>query len=183
MLAVWSRRSVPQTVSQLDDGSKLDDEANSLIIIIVHKQTQMILPTAANPNRRALTHHRRTIKGIIDIVMCRAAPPPSNDDGKSTNLRGGSLASALSFAPLPAMIANLASAFKPPYSVRRILLLLVLASFASLYAFHRGFQRTIQFWRGLAPLVIRYKCVIARANRIVARRRHHHLPSRSPFVC
>jgi hypothetical protein len=125
----------------------------------------MIFPTEAKP---ALTHHHRGINGIIDIAMCKlkASTPPN--DGKATNLRVRSL-SAISVAPLPAMITNLASVFKPPYSVRRILLLLALASvasFASLYAFHRGFRRTIQFWRGMAPLVFRYKVVTIKAEKI-----------------
>ena len=124
----------------------------------------MIIPTEANPSsRRALTHHHRGINGIIDIAMCRASTPPN--DGKATNLHVRSL-SAISVAPLPTMIANLAFAFKPPYSVPRILLVLALASFASLYAFHRGFRRTIQFWRGMAPLVFRYKYVTIKAEKI-----------------
>jgi hypothetical protein len=127
----------------------------------------MIFPAEAKPSsRRALTHHHRGINGIIDIAMCRASTP--TNDGKATNLHVQSL-SAISVAPLPAMIANLASVFKPPYSVRRTLLLLALASvasFASLYAFHRGFRRTIQFWRGMAPIVFRYKVVTIKAEKI-----------------
>jgi hypothetical protein len=130
----------------------------------------MIFQTPANPtNRRASTHHRHlTTNGIIDIAMCRASPPLN--EGKATNLHRRSSLSAISMAPLPAIIAgNLASIFKPPFSLSRILLLLVIASlvsFASFYTFHRGFRRTIQFWRGMAPLFVRYKYVTIKAERI-----------------
>jgi len=53
--------------------------------------------------------------------------------------------------------------------MRNIFLLLFLASivsFASLYTFHRGFRRTVQFWRGMAPLVLKYKYVRLKAEKI-----------------
>lgn len=133
----------------------------------------MIFWTATNPtNRRSSTHHRHvTTNGIIDIAMCRASIPPPNDGVcKATNIHGRSSLSATSMAPLPAIIAsNLASVFKPTFSLRRFLLLVAITSFvsfASLYTFHRGFRRTIQFWRGMAPLVVRYKYVTIKAERI-----------------
>eukprot|EP00984_Skeletonema_dohrnii_P032132 scaffold25613_cov84-Skeletonema_dohrnii-CCMP3373.AAC.2 len=49
-------------------------------------------------------------------------------------------------------------------SKRRFVLFVFLASillgtitFTTLYTFHRGFRRTIQFWRGMAPLIVKYK--------------------------
>ena len=38
--------------------------------------------------------------------------------------------------------------------------------FTSLYTFHRGFRRTVQFWRGMGPLVIKYKALKFKANKI-----------------
>lgn len=38
--------------------------------------------------------------------------------------------------------------------------------FTSLYTFHRGFRRTIQFWRGLSPIVIKYKLLKFKAHKI-----------------
>merc|ERR1719253_481325 len=69
----------------------------------------------------------------------------------------------------PFLSSNMSSLLKPPFTARKILLLLFLASFlslASLYAFHRGFRRTVQFWRGMAPLVLKYKYVRLKAERI-----------------
>eukprot|EP00586_Coscinodiscus_wailesii_P020477 CAMPEP_0172505358 /NCGR_PEP_ID=MMETSP1066-20121228/185853_1 /TAXON_ID=671091 /ORGANISM="Coscinodiscus wailesii, Strain CCMP2513" /LENGTH=676 /DNA_ID=CAMNT_0013281935 /DNA_START=257 /DNA_END=2284 /DNA_ORIENTATION=- len=58
-----------------------------------------------------------------------------------------------------------------PYTKRKIIILvaaaLILSStllFASLYTFHRGFRRTIQFWRGLAPPILEYKLLKFRAK-------------------
>ena len=70
---------------------------------------------------------------------------------------------------LPAMVANLSSIIRPPYSIRRILLLLFFITFlslASLYTCHRGFRRTIQFWRGMTPLILKYKYVTIKAEKV-----------------
>ncbi len=76
---------------------------------------------------------------------------------------------------LPAFITPpiISSFFQGPYSKRKIVLLTFLASillgtitFTALYTFHRGFRRTIQFWRGMAPLVAKYKYVNFKATKI-----------------
>ena len=129
-------------------------------------------PTA----RKSRSFAARATRSIVDI-MCK---PPTNH-GKETplssNLDPPGSSSPLSAAlhammPSSAFLANPIATLKwlkPPYTARRILLLLFLASFlslASLYAFHRGFRRTVQFWRGMAPLVLRYKYVRLKAERI-----------------
>ena len=67
-----------------------------------------------------------------------------------------------------AFVPTFAGGFlKPPYTLRKtigLIFLLSLVSFASLYTFHRGFRRTLQFWRGMAPLVAKYKAVKFRAR-------------------
>jgi len=74
---------------------------------------------------------------------------------------------ALSFSSFIATPFTLLKQLKPShYTPHKILLLLLVTSilsFASLYTFHRGFRRTIQFWRGMAPLVLKYKYVKFRA--------------------
>mmetsp|Transcript_8318 Transcript_8318/g.13704 ORF Transcript_8318/g.13704 Transcript_8318/m.13704 type:complete len:592 (+) Transcript_8318:197-1972(+) len=67
----------------------------------------------------------------------------------------------------------MSSFFQGPYSKRKIVLLVFLASillgtltFTTLYTCHRGFRRTIQFWRGMAPLVAKYKYVNFKATKI-----------------
>ena len=76
---------------------------------------------------------------------------------------------SFSVAPPPVLIGFL----REPYSKGKIFLLIFLASillgtiaFTSLYTFHRGFQRTVQFWRGMAPLVAKYKFVKFKATKI-----------------
>ncbi|KAL7466563.1 hypothetical protein ACHAXS_006867 [Conticribra weissflogii] len=58
---------------------------------------------------------------------------------------------------------------QPPFAKRKILLLSLLAAllfFTTLYASHRGFRRTLHFWKGMAPLVLRYKTLKFKARRI-----------------
>eukprot|EP00584_Thalassiosira_punctigera_P005995 CAMPEP_0172544322 /NCGR_PEP_ID=MMETSP1067-20121228/14505_1 /TAXON_ID=265564 ORGANISM="Thalassiosira punctigera, Strain Tpunct2005C2" /NCGR_SAMPLE_ID=MMETSP1067 /ASSEMBLY_ACC=CAM_ASM_000444 /LENGTH=610 /DNA_ID=CAMNT_0013330861 /DNA_START=181 /DNA_END=2013 /DNA_ORIENTATION=- len=99
--------------------------------------------------------------------MCK----PAGGDGKETAHDVVPRTNyALSSVPvLPSFARNLLKLLRPPFTARKVLLILFLASFlslASLYAFHRGFRRTVQFWRGMAPLVARYKYVKFRAERI-----------------
>ena len=70
----------------------------------------------------------------------------------------------------PPIISNL---LQGPYSKRKAVLLSFLAclllgtiTFTSLYTFHRGFRRTVQFWRGMAPLVVKYKYINFKATKI-----------------
>jgi hypothetical protein len=75
----------------------------------------------------------------------------------------------MAITPSTCGIANLLPIIKSPYSLRKVLLLLLLTTFLSvisLYTFHRGFRRTIQFWRGMAPLILEYKYVNFKADRI-----------------
>jgi aarF domain-containing kinase len=46
------------------------------------------------------------------------------------------------------------------------LLLVSTLLFTSLYTFHRGFRRTVQFWRGLSPIVVKYKWLKLKAHKI-----------------
>ncbi|KAL7532103.1 hypothetical protein ACHAXR_004441 [Thalassiosira sp. AJA248-18] len=96
--------------------------------------------------------------------MCKAAAGDSKDALPMP--RRNALSSV--FVPLayPCLL-------QPPYTKRKIVLLAFLASliigtaaFASLYSFHRGFRRTVQFWRGMAPLVLKYKAIKFKAERI-----------------
>ncbi|KAL7431738.1 hypothetical protein ACHAXM_005986 [Skeletonema potamos] len=76
---------------------------------------------------------------------------------------------------LPAFITPplVSSFFQGNYSKRKILFLIFLSTillgtltFTAFYTFHRGFRRTIQFWRGMAPLVAKYKYVKFKATKI-----------------
>jgi predicted unusual protein kinase regulating ubiquinone biosynthesis (AarF/ABC1/UbiB family) len=62
---------------------------------------------------------------------------------------------------VPTFIQNLS---RPPYSKRKIFFCIGVATFvaagllfSSLYAFHHGFRRTVQFWKGMGPLMADYK--------------------------
>ena len=58
------------------------------------------------------------------------------------------------------------SIFHPPQTIRRwifwslvAILVTSLFMFGSLYVFNEGFRRTVQFWRGMGPLVVEYKWI------------------------
>lgn len=96
--------------------------------------------------------------------MCKAA---DSKETPASHLMPRALASAL----IPPF--SYPSLLQPPYSKRKIIFLVFVASiiigtaaFASLYTFHRGFRRTVQFWRGMAPLVLKYKYVKFKAEKI-----------------
>mmetsp|Transcript_10745 Transcript_10745/g.30207 ORF Transcript_10745/g.30207 Transcript_10745/m.30207 type:complete len:679 (-) Transcript_10745:62-2098(-) len=62
---------------------------------------------------------------------------------------------------------------RPPFTKRKIALLVIVACvllssvlFASLYTFHRGFRRTVQFWKGMGPLVMKYKLLKLKATKL-----------------
>lgn len=115
----------------------------------------MLFPTARKP-----PFALRPTETTLDLLMCR---PPSADDAGRPPKPSLGRAAALGVPPFAHGL------LRPPHAVRRVLLVLLLASvlsFASLYAFHRGFRRTVRFWRGMAPLVLRYKLVKFRALRI-----------------
>eukprot|EP00581_Thalassiosira_minuscula_P007213 CAMPEP_0183707806 /NCGR_PEP_ID=MMETSP0737-20130205/4259_1 /TAXON_ID=385413 /ORGANISM="Thalassiosira miniscula, Strain CCMP1093" /LENGTH=611 /DNA_ID=CAMNT_0025935535 /DNA_START=220 /DNA_END=2055 /DNA_ORIENTATION=- len=99
--------------------------------------------------------------------MCKPAASLDNHGNKEASLSSGLRLNALSISAMVPPFAQ--PLLKPPYTARKILLLLFLTSvlsFASLYTFHRGFRRTVQFWRGMAPLVLKYKYVKFRAEKI-----------------
>ena len=87
-------------------------------------------------------------------------PPPNN--AKLEQLSGQASVGWSRMAVLvPSFVRSLA---QPPFTKRKIAILVIFASvflstafFASLYKFHSGFRRTVQFWRGMGPLVVKYK--------------------------
>lgn len=137
-----------------------------------------MIVSVGRPSTCPAAHKIQTVLPRV-IDMCKAAvaatysaadgsciapaekPPPSPHSPPTIQRRTLSTIS-------PPALANLAL-IRPPFTVRRALLLLLLlscVSFASLYAFHRGFRRTVQFWRGFAPLIAKYKFVRLKAERI-----------------
>ncbi|KAL9182297.1 hypothetical protein ACHAXT_012949 [Thalassiosira profunda] len=91
---------------------------------------------------------------------------------KASDVSGGKGGILPSRRALSSLLPSLAL-LQPPYSKRKIILFAFLASiilgtaaFASLYTFHRGFRRTVQFWRGLAPLIVKYKALKFKAETI-----------------
>eukprot|EP00985_Skeletonema_marinoi_P029871 scaffold29432_cov153-Skeletonema_marinoi.AAC.4 len=118
----------------------------------------MLFPTKnSTPRRLQSTSH---LVDKISRIMCKpAAHKPK----------------MLPAFMLPSFITPpiMSSFFQGPYSKRKIVLLVFLASillgtitFTTLYTFHRGFRRTIQFWRGMAPLIAKYKYVNFKATKI-----------------
>ena len=122
---------------------------------------------------------------FIPPGMCKPAGNPAN--GEACAARAGSLdvpggtqapSSVVSVTPSRMAIATIMPPFarslaQPPYSRRQIVLLVILSSvllssalFASLYTFHREFRRTVQIWRGMLPLVAKYKWLKIRATKI-----------------
>ena len=64
---------------------------------------------------------------------------------------------------------NIIRLCKPPYTIKKIFLLLFLLSvigIISLYTFHSGFRRTIQFWKGMTPFILKYKWLKIKAEKI-----------------
>ena len=116
----------------------------------------MLFPTKnSTPRRLQSTSH---LVDKINRIMCKPATH------KPKMLPAFMLSS---FITPPIM----SSFFQGPYSKRKIVLLVFLASillgtitFTTLYTFHRGFRRTIQFWRGMAPLIAKYKYVNFKAQ-------------------
>ena len=89
--------------------------------------------------------------------MCKPAAAPH----KKMSI----LPSSLSIIAPPSFLTGLVQA---PYSKRKIILLIFLAfmllgtvTFTSLYTFHRGFRRTVQFWKGMTPLIVKLLCTEA----------------------
>lgn len=59
-----------------------------------------------------------------------------------------------------------------PYTKKKIAILIILSSlvlgvltFTSLYQFHTGFRRTVQFWHGMGPIAMEYKLLKVKAKR------------------
>ncbi|KAL3790967.1 hypothetical protein HJC23_004949 [Cyclotella cryptica] len=106
------------------------------------------------------------------IAMCQApttsppkpigpSPPPSST---SNLLRHASIL-------IPPFLRN--GVFHQPPSKKKTallvlvtLLLLSITLLTTLYTFHRGFRRTIQFWRGLAPMALQYKLLKFKSRKI-----------------
>ncbi|KAL7517784.1 hypothetical protein ACHAWX_002675 [Stephanocyclus meneghinianus] len=98
--------------------------------------------------------------------MCQAPtapqPKPIGPSTTTTPSRTSNLLRHASILIPPFLRHNLLTN-QPPSKKKTALLLLVavlllsIAFFSTLYTFHRGFRRTIQFWRGLAPMALQYK--------------------------
>ena len=137
----------------------------------------MIFPHPAAATKEQFIN--RITQHIFTSSMAKSA---NNDDyGGSSAAKSSSSSSSrlvrscrhslsmMAITPSTCGIANLLPIIKSPYSLRKVLLLLLLTTFLSvisLYTFHRGFRRTIQFWRGMAPLILEYKYVNFKADRI-----------------
>lgn len=133
----------------------------------------MLFPTPSTRDN-PFTNYCTTEGGsVFKNIMCQPASSSSaTADGKDAGIMCNGLFSFRAFHPA-ALTQAAHQLVQPPYTKRKILLLLFLTSlifstvtFASLYTFHRGFRRTVQFWRGMAPLVLKYKYVKFKAERI-----------------
>ena len=156
----------------------------------------MLLPYAAtNPRKPKGLDFRSRIRHLVpsplaicsDVAgMCKpaGANPTKGESACATSFAGGSSDVPVGgqapspVAPSRMAIAAFAPPFarslaQPPFTRRKIVLLVILSSillasafFASLYTFHRGFRRTVQFWRGMLPLVAKYKWLKIKATKV-----------------
>merc|ERR1712176_1034998 len=110
--------------------------------------------------------------------MCQGV---ENDVGSPPIMNKADLPRQSTLFTAPTMLANniksiLSAAsvglLQGPYTKRKILLILIISSlllgtitFTSFYYFHTGFRRTVQFWRGIGPLAIKYKALKIKAKR------------------
>ena len=127
----------------------------------------MILPSST----AKLSSYRQASKNIVNSIMCRAIDDSSSNKEYTRIDQQRSSFSLSAAAMIPSVLSNNLRLLKqPPYTLRKMFLLLFLASifsFVSLYTFHRGgFRRTIQFWRGMIPFITRYKWVKFKATKI-----------------
>ena len=132
----------------------------------------MLYPT---PQAR---HNRRTnpllASPVIPFVMCKPTSPAPKSIGSAaytSSSRSNIFLRNVSIIVPPFLRNN--HLFTPPHSKKKTALLIILSLFlvttllfTSLYTFHRGFRRTIQFWRGLSPIVVKYKWLQLKAHRI-----------------
>ena len=123
--------------------------------------------------------------------MCKPAGIPAKGESATGNGIGSSSSSSSNNnshvggkAPSPVALSRMSSIAalvppfarslaQPPFTQRKIVLLVILSSvllssavLAGLYTFHRGFRRTVQIWRGMLPLVAKYKWLKIRATKI-----------------
>jgi len=95
--------------------------------------------------------------------MCKAI----DDKSKEYN---NVLSSTSQYAISSSFISNnIIRILRPPYTIKKVFLLLFLLSvigITSLYTFHSGFRRTIQFWRGMTPFILKYKWLKIKAEKI-----------------
>ena len=119
----------------------------------------MLFPSPTSKRKPLTTSYHQASKNLKN--MCKAVDMPSK--GVSGEQSTRSFAAAI-----PSVISSSLRLFRSPYSIRKIILLLLITSILgtlTLYKLHSGFRRTIQFWRGFAPFIIQYKYVKIKAER------------------
>ena len=101
------------------------------------------------------------------FMMCRA------HHDKESAVFSGDVTSTAALSAAAARIGNFISRLTTGRRKFVLVLYVVLGlmavsslSFATLYVLNPGFRRTIQFWKGMAPIVIRYKLLKFKAKRI-----------------
>jgi len=138
----------------------------------------MLFPGDVAGARRTRTNAGRYQHSGFGVVsMCKRAAVGVPGEGISSNASGGGIAPSppapIKAVLVPPFVRSLLGVLvpQPPFTKRKIALLVIVASvllstafFASLYTFHRGFRRTVQFWKGMGPLVVKYKLLKLKAT-------------------
>ena len=139
----------------------------------------MLFPSDVNGQRRTNTYIRsgHTQQRFDAVSMCKRAAATSGSSSSAVDIptNNAKLTGQASVGwgrmavLVPSFVRSLA---QPPFTKRKIAILVLVASvflstafFASLYRFHGGFRRTVQFWKGMGPLVVKYKLLKFKATK------------------
>ena len=131
----------------------------TLIIIINSRNSSMILPHSIAKR----ISYRQTSKSLINNIMCKAI-----DESKENNNVPSYSTAQYAGISTSFISNNIIRILRPPYTIKKVFLLLFLSviGITSLYTFHSGFRRTIQFWRGMTPFILKYKWLKIKAEKI-----------------
>ena len=156
-------------------GTKVRNTACNTVI------NSMLFPSDVAGQKRINTHirsgHTSTQQRFDAVSMCNRAAATSGSSSSAVDIptNNAKLTGQASVGwgrmtvLVPSFVRSLA---QPPFTKRKIAILVIVASvflstafFASLYKFHGGFRRTVQFWKGMGPLVMKYKLLKFKATK------------------
>ena len=135
------------------------------------------------PSQRRINTHTRfdnTQQRFDAVSMCKRAAATSSSSSSSTvgipanNAKlPGQASVGMGWGRMAVLVPSFVrSLAQPPFTKRKIAILAIVVSvflstafFASLYRFHGGFRRTVLFWKGMGPLVVKYKLLKFKATK------------------